>query len=341
MKQLSTSCRLLVLLFFTLALRPAHASHICGAELYYTYQSGDTYELELQVYSDLNMLPDTQWLDAADGSIVPLVHTSAQMLESFCCGYRHTYLGTHDYPVDGVYLLHVEIFSRQATVINIMDPAYTPVCVTTQLAINSVIGPNTSVRFNAPQTAAYFVGSDFVHDPQPYDADGDSLSFELISPAGSNCILIYPYDYPHEVSPAPTDTSWIDPVTGVFTWIQPTYVGKYVIAIRCWEWRNGIPFSSVVRDMNLCIYATTGVDEPVSAVPFTVTSGDARNITATIPGASAGPLAIFDVNGRRVLEIPVGVGRNSIDLHALAPGTYVGRLQPNGRAPMTTRFALW
>ncbi len=111
---------------------------------------------------------------------------------------------------------------------------------------------NSPVLFQPPLDYGN-VGYTFVHNPNAYDVDGDSLYFELIPPRkdiDENCTN---YQDPNLITPGPLNQISLDNLTGEFVWDSPQSPGIYNIAFLITEYRNGVKIGSMVRDMQILV----------------------------------------------------------------------------------------
>lgn len=107
------------------------------------------------------------------------------------------------------------------------------------------------------------VNTPYIHTGGAIDPDGDSLFFEMIPPRDglNGCsatavpnILAAGYNV-LSVAGQPmncANTFNLDPNTGYFS-LVPNTVGKFVLSIKCSEYRNGVYLGSVMRDMQVVV----------------------------------------------------------------------------------------
>lgn len=229
-------------------------------------------------------------------------------------------------------MIHFELPSRDAGVVNISDPANQGMCVKAFLNILPVPGPNTSVRFDTALVATHRVWNTLVHNTGAFDADGDILSFDLVTPAVQVTQSVTGYQFP-----TAANMFWLDPATGTLLWDYPPQAGLWSVAIRCTEWRNGYLIGQVTRDMSICIgsfelgLATATMNAPLTLSPNLV--DDLLTITGTHTGWHE--LEIIDVAGAICLRTNFSSDRTTIEVSTLSSGLYTVRLrEPAGR----TRF---
>ncbi len=112
---------------------------------------------------------------------------------------------------------------------------------------------NSVILLQAPIDFAC-VNERFIHNPNAFDPDGDSLSYELIVPLESEGVEVPKYELPNEAhQPGPGNVISLDPISGDFVWDSPKSPGEYNIAIKINEYRNGVLLNSVIRDMQIFV----------------------------------------------------------------------------------------
>ncbi|MDR0713290.1 MAG: gliding motility-associated C-terminal domain-containing protein [Bacteroidales bacterium] len=289
---------LFIILCLSFAGLTARATHNRAGEIVFRHVSGYTYEFTLTVFAYTGSPVDRRSLDIRWGdnsvSSVPRAHQEV-LPDSY---YRNVYTALHTFPGSGVYTISVEDPNRNFGVSNIPNSGYMVFSLSTVFRIDPNLGAN-----NAPQLLVYpidkaAVGQVFVHNPSAYDADGDSLSYELTVPTREKNTEIEGYSLPEA-----SDSIVMNAVTGDLIWASPVQTGIYNIAIKLFEWRNGIRQSSITRDMQIevvntsnrppvisqalarCVEAGTVIDCELSA-----TDPDNDHIQMT---ASGGPFQVY------------------------------------------------
>ncbi|MBK8341463.1 MAG: hypothetical protein IPK99_16460 [Flavobacteriales bacterium] len=230
----------------------------------------------------------------------------------------HTYLGA------GAYTLQVSSQNRNEGILNIPNSVNQEFCIRALLVIDPLLGANNSVHFKAPQNDAGFSWSTWLHHPLPEEADGDSLSFDLVEPRGMSCGNIPGYQEPFDVGTVPGSWNGVDLADGTFAWYFPDLLGEYVLAIRAREWRNGTLIGEVTRDMSLCIsslFAVTGVFEPHAPELFAVNRSSEAGVFR-VQTTSAMTLRVIDPLGRTVQEQRLAQGEQLLDLRGHTTGSY-------------------
>ena len=236
---------ILMLLFYSLGLM---ATHQRAGEITYRHISGLTYEFTVTTYTYTPSLADRPDIEVhwGDGSFSTIYRNDKTALENNIT--LNTYIAQHTFPTSGNYSITFEDPNRNAGVVNIPNSVNIPFFLETILVINPFLGSNSSpVLLNPPiDNGCYQVP--YYHNPGAYDADGDSLSYHLITCRGFGGENI-----PGYILPRASNSISIDSVTGELTWDSPTLVGEYNIAILIKEWRHGMLIGSIVRDMQISI----------------------------------------------------------------------------------------
>jgi len=111
----------------------------------------------------------------------------------------------------------------------------------------------------------------FVHNPNAFDIDGDSLYFELIPPKSDLYNDVPVYQYPNAIlSEDPTDTDpndiFLNPFTGEFRWETPQKAGIYNIAFLIREFRNGVQIGNMMRDMQIIVEETNNAPPQIAEI---------------------------------------------------------------------------
>ncbi|MEO6760504.1 MAG: gliding motility-associated C-terminal domain-containing protein, partial [Saprospiraceae bacterium] len=144
-------------------------------------------------------------------------------------------------------------------------------------------GNNTTPYLLQPPIDNACVGKLFLHNPNAYDPDGDSLSYQLIVPRQSLGTPVPNYSFPNQIVPGGNNNLSLDERTGDLVWFSPQAAGEYNLAFIIVSWRNGMAIDTTIRDMQifvdkcdnnppdvqtinkLCVVAGTTIDFPVTA----------------------------------------------------------------------------
>lgn len=203
------------------------------------------------------------------------------------------YITEHAYAAPFMYVVSMTDPNRINEIINIQFGASedVPFYIEDTLWVRDpqFFGYNNSPILYQPPIDYGNVGYPFVHNPNAFDPDGDSLVFQLIAPksnTGSNVPL---YQYPDEVQPSPENVLSVDTQTGEMLWDAPQIKGIYNIAFLISEYRNGLLIGTMVRDMQIIVNEVNNQPPVVAAIRDTcVVAGQTLQIavSATDPNPS-------------------------------------------------------
>lgn len=302
--------RPLLFVFALLTALGAQATHNRAGEIVYCVDPDNPlrYFVQIITHSKTSAPADRPELEInwGDGSSDTLPRTSITAIIG-ADAQRNVYEGVHVYNGPGQYILSFEDPNRNEGVLNIPNSVNQTFCVKSMLTIGPLTGGNCSVNFlNSPLQDAC-LNTLWAHNSVAFDADGDSLSYELLVCAGLGCDPIPGYEYPQEVSPAP-DLFQIDGSTGTLFWDSPQITGEYNIAFRVREWRkvSGIYYEVgwVVRDMQVTVGPCSNQPPVVEPVPDTcVVAGTVLtvNVQASDPDAAQN-VTLSALGGPMVLQ---------------------------------------
>lgn len=294
------------------------ATHNRAGEITYTHVSGNTYKITLITYtytpSAANETRDYLTMQWGDNTTSEIPRISIDYLPDDI--QKNTYIMQHTFPGAGVYQIVMTDPNRNRGIVNIPESVTVKFTIKTTLKIDPDIGANnTPVLLNPPVDKAA-LNQIFIHNPNAYDPDGDSLSYKITECLGDNGQVIPGYTYP-----AASNTIYVDAITGDFVWDSPMQVGEYNVAMLIEEWRNGIKIGEIERDMQIEVQETDNHPPVISNLPdYCITAGDTLdfNVTATDPdddditlSASGGifnftnsPASFSETTGSSPLTVP-------------------------------------
>ena len=167
------------------------------------------------------------------------------------------YIASHTYPGLGHYPISMTDPNRNGGILNVNPPSSDNVPFHLQTTVTffnpQFAGPNNSPVLLQPPVDIGCIGKPFIHNPNAYDIDGDSLSYELIVPLQDVSTPVPNYSFPNQIGPGINNIIILDSVTGDFLWTSPQVVGEYNIAMYIIEWRDGQPIDTLIRDMQITI----------------------------------------------------------------------------------------
>ena len=251
------------------------ASHTMGADLTYQCLGGNTYKITLSFYRDCigiaapvnplvkinsascgQSLNVTCYARAGTGQeVTPACSSSV----TTCNGGSFT--GIQEWIYDGIITLPMQctdwVFSynlccRNAAITNITNPGTNTFYI--YATLNNTISPcNSSPTFSNKPVPFLCVGQQYCFNHGANDADGDSLSYSLITPkqtANTTVNYIAPYTASNPLNSVPTTT--FNNHTGDIC-LTPQSLEVTVMAVLVKEYRNGVLIGSVERDLQLTV----------------------------------------------------------------------------------------
>lgn len=167
------------------------------------------------------------------------------------------YVAEHTYDGTGTYVVSMTDPNRNGGIANVNPPGSENVqfhLQTTFTLFNGQFeGCNSSPRLLQPPLDYACKGEIFIHNPNAYDPDGDSLTYDLIVPLQSVNQPVPNYTYPQEVG-SNTCCLTLNHLTGELIWNAPQTQGEYNIAMIIVSWRDGEPIDTTVRDMQILVF---------------------------------------------------------------------------------------
>ncbi len=252
------------------------------------------YQFQINTYTEINSPGGnadrcklTLHLGNGDSIIMPRVNGSPAGPSGDCGGTfngvdinfttrYNKYLGEYQFTNAGIYKVYMFDPNRNAGIINIVggNSVNQPFYLESLLIINNFTGANSAPDFTSPPLDNACRDICFFHNPGAFDADGDSLSYELtfsrgIDQSGNIGATIPGYVYP---ATGAGGSYSIDPISGTLTWCTPQLNGEYNLAFIVKEWRKNTDnkftmVGYVLRDMQVVVESCPGNNPPVLIVP--------------------------------------------------------------------------
>lgn len=216
------------------------------------------------------------------------------------------YISEHTYPGRASYTLSFNDPNRVDNIQNVNFPNSVDVRFYVQTSFTFIDGQfeglNNSVRLLQAPIDYACVNERFIHNPNAYDPDGDSLSYELIVPLETEDSEVPNYEYPDQVLPGPNNQIRLDPVTGDFVWDSPKSPGEYNIAIKINEYRKGVLLNSVIRDMQIFVDICDSRPPEIETIDeICVIAGDLIEIPVKVTDPDSNQLVRLSVTGGPLL----------------------------------------
>ncbi|NRA49116.1 MAG: gliding motility-associated C-terminal domain-containing protein, partial [Phaeodactylibacter sp.] len=283
----SFTLRFLVLfLLFTLSSGVLWATHNRAGEITVRLvdedcagPSGLTIEATITTYTKASSIPadrDTLTICWGDGTCQRVARTNGpgtppqgDILENDTK--RNFYVATHTYPARATYTISMTDPNRNGGILNVNFPNSDQVrfhIQTEYTFLNPQFqGCNNSPQLLQPPIDIGCVGRVFTHNPNAFDADNDSLTYEFITPMQDVNTSVPNYQEVTAINAGANNQITIDRFTGDIVWDAPQRRGEYNIAILIREYRNGQQIGSIVRDMQILVEECENLP-PVVEVPF-------------------------------------------------------------------------
>lgn len=203
------------------------------------------------------------------------------------------YTRKHTYPGRATYTIGFADPNRVSNILNVNYPNSVDVefflSTTFTFLDPQFQGSNSSAILLQPPVDIACANKIYTHNPNAYDPDGDSLSYELVVPRMSPEQEVPGYMFPNEISPGLLNNITLDPVTGSFIWNTPRQQGEYNIAIKINEWRNGVLLNSIIRDMQILVLACENDPPQIGVIEeICVIAGEEINLEIEINDPNEG-----------------------------------------------------
>ncbi len=167
------------------------------------------------------------------------------------------YVAVHTYAGPARYRISMTDPNRIKGIVNVNPPSSdnVPFHIETIYIFQSTQfgGENTTPYLLQPPIDNACIGKPFKHNPNAYDPEGDSLSYQLIVPLQSVASPVPNYSFPNQIVPGPNNTLTLNERTGDILWISPQAQGEYNLAFIVVSWRNGIAIDTTIRDMQITV----------------------------------------------------------------------------------------
>jgi gliding motility-associated-like protein len=167
----------------------------------------------------------------------------------------NTYVAYHTFAGPATYEISMNDQNRVGGIINVNPPSsdLIPFHIFTSYTFqdSQFGGVNTTPYLLQPPIDNACVGKPYKHNPNAFDPDGDSLSYQLVVPFQLPGEPVPNYSFPNQISPGSNNLFQLDEVSGDLIWFTPQTPGLYNIAFAVISWRNKIPIDFTIRDMQI------------------------------------------------------------------------------------------
>ena len=325
---------ILTLGLLILALADVHATHNRAGEITYEQIGELTIRATITTYTRTSSFAadrDSLELTWGDGTSEFVLRSNGDGRELPNDIKVNYYIAEHTYPTRGTYKLSVTDPNRIAGILNIDFPN----SVNIQFYIETTFtlldvrfqGRNNSAVLLQPPIDYACVDEIFTHNPNAYDPDGDSLSYELIPPKQEDGVDVPNYVLPDLISPGPENIVTLDPITGDFVWDSPKVQGEFNVTFKINEYREGVLINSIIRDMQILVRTCLNENTPPNVetveelcvvagdlVTFDVVATDEQTTQQITLTALGGPFEVEDS--------PAEFVQHGTDLFSPGEGTF-------------------
>lgn len=241
----------LITLFVTIQ---AHGTHITGGQITTRCLGGLTQEVTLTLYADIQGIPvpnNTSVQCSSNNynwtSTINMSHYGPYSINPTTNAYN--YIDTITVPYSDYYTFSFTTCCRSLSIVNVNPPTYSTLYIETIVLIDTTCNSTPIV----PVTPCPYVevNTQDYHLINAYDLDGDSITYQLVSPLESVGSSLIGYLFPPSMSISNT---------GVLSIYSPI-VGTYVICVKVSEFRNGNEIGHVLREFQITTTIQTGINE--------------------------------------------------------------------------------
>ncbi|GAA5026823.1 hypothetical protein GCM10011506_12820 [Marivirga lumbricoides] len=242
--------KLILCIFSFLAFHQSKASHLLGGYIHSEWISGNLYEITVYLFVDSksDVGAASGILSFGDGTSLqaPFNSKTKEISEGFNLV---SFVVAHTYSGSGTYTISYSEEFYNNGIINFQNSNSIPLYFSSSLLVSPVSRTNSSPLLKLTTIQRGLKGIIQRTNPVAYDADDDSLSYELIIPEQSNSSPIISYRYPNdslfyinfsrgnqEKNGKPEYS--ISPITGEIIWDAPDLLGEYAIAYKIIQWRK-------------------------------------------------------------------------------------------------------
>ena len=196
-----------------------------------------------------------QWIYRVNGPNSPSGFPNGEVLGNDVK--RNLYVADHVYPARATYRLSVLDPNRVDNILNVNFPNSVNITFYIE-TIYTFLNPQFQGCNSTPfllQDPIDFacVGRRFIHNPNAYDIDGDSISYHLIQPLQDAGSPVPKYLFPDQIGTGGMNTFTLNEVTGDLVWENPLVAGEYNVAMIIVSYRNGVPLDTTIRDMQILV----------------------------------------------------------------------------------------
>ena len=338
------------------------ATHLKGGEILASHVSGQTYNIKVRMYTDVNAAAaggmTTILVCMGDGNTKEFSKTASNAVPGSAGVVAMDFENRYTYSSPGTFQISASIDNRVGEMLNLPASGQTPgfiwTVINTQVSNSTPILPYLS--FDAGVRQAFTV------DLAPTGADQDSVTIRvhrLSKPSPGTCgvrMMDRSYLFPNEISS--NGIFKVVPAKKQLVWEAPEVAGVYGFALVVDEWRDGIKISETYREGTITVtdrpgptveippYESSEYGNLITSAPhvkspeismaieaYPVPTEDFVTVKAFSKKREIIKLQLVDLNGRILREIasknPEILMQEEFDLRNVARGVYIIRATNN------------
>lgn len=219
----------------------ASATHIIGGDMTSRCLGGLTQEVTVILYKDIQspLIPNNIIIDYSNTSYTwnrnrTVVFSNYFLINSYTEAY--IFVDTLTLPAYDSYIFTYFSCCRYFALANVNNGVMSDFYLDTRVVVDSTC--NSTPAFLVPSYGTAMVNVPYTINLNAYDVNGDSLSYELITP-----LISYNFGMQGYIFPNATISN-----TGLLTMTFNT-IGFYDICVKVSEYRNGVRIGYVLREM--------------------------------------------------------------------------------------------
>lgn len=218
-----------------------------------------------------------------DGTSAELQNGSFE-LDGFNPITRYTF--EHSYPGPGVYTIAARFYNRSSHINNMTNSVNTPFHVETKIMLDPFLGCNNTPKLELIPLHQK-KGIPYKFDISCLDVEGDSLSYEVVTPLQKQDVPVVDYWIPYDSELNKTTSKLaIDQYNGSLLLNSDFLNGTYTVAVKVNEWRkienNYHVISNSTLDYNIVYQDTENNPPQITGLQDTVIMTDSNfNLEAT------------------------------------------------------------
>lgn len=228
---------------------------------------------------------------------------------------RNAYTGVHTYADLGTFTLSMSDPNRNGGVLNVNPPNSDQVQfhIQTTFTLRDLLlegGTNQSPTLLIAPIDVGFVRQPFMHTPNAFDLDGDSVAYELVTPLMGIDQDIPNYLSIDQIGEGIDNGYTFNEQTGLLVWDSPQVVGQYNIAIKIKAFRDGNLTEEIIRDMQILIQPDENAPPRITTTPaqnelIAVKAGTTIEFDFSVFDPEDGAVdgtALFNITGESIQE---------------------------------------